>query len=154
MKGLIKLAKQNPEKVWALFQRWYRRSTRGEMPCWIIERFDGEEVHIHLWDYATDAIEDSIRRYCNTKKLDYSEDFTDDLLPTKHLCISKGGKALLRIHNTSCSTDADPFICAHLQVDDAAARTLLRLFSLSIYPKDMAFYRKIYKEARQAPFGN
>jgi hypothetical protein len=153
MNGLIKLAKQHPEKVWGLFQDWYQRAGREKMPPWIIEGFDGEEVHIHLWDYAVAAIENSIRRYCSTKKLDFSEEFTKDPFPTRQLCISKGGKTLVRIHDTTCSTATDSFICAHLKADDAATRTLLRLFSLSISPTDVAFYRKLYKESCQSPSG-
>jgi len=150
MKGLIGLAKKHPEKVWGAFQRWYCRSTRDDMPSWTIERFEGEEVHIHLFDFATHAIENSLRKYCGRKKLDFSEEIIDDYLPARHLCISKGGKPLLRLHNTSCSTESDSYICVHLQADDAALKTLLDLFRYHITSEDVAFYRKIYKEAHHA----
>jgi hypothetical protein len=147
MKSLMRRARKDPEMLWTTFQCWYRPMRRNEMPCWIIERIDGDEFHVHLWDYATGAIEDSIRKFCAQKKLDFSAEIVKDPLPERHLCISKNGQPLLRMHNTSCSTNADPFICVHLRQDDKAIKTLLVLFEISFYPESLTFYQKLYRQS-------
>ena len=161
MKGLIKLARSDPEMLWTAFQCWYDRQSLDKMPCWIIERFDAgerppaaaggllaDEVHIHIWDYAIEAIEDYLREFCAQNKLELSVEAVRDRWSGKRLCISQDGRPLLRMHDTACSTNSDPFICVHLKPDDAAIRTLLAMFENAICPKSLTFYEMLYRQAR------
>jgi len=117
------------------------------MPGWIIERFNGEEVHIHFWDFATDAIEDALRERCRRNGWNLTARTRDDSLVKRHLFISKEGRSLLRIHTTSCSTPSDSYICVHLQPDDASLDLLVDLFRDNLDSGDVAIYGKIYKTA-------
>jgi len=147
MKGLMRLVKPHPEITWALFQRWYRRSLQEDMPAWVLERFVDEEARVHLFDYSIYAFEDSLKRWCGRNQLDFSVEPVENLFPERHLCISKKTGPLLRIHDTSCSTEAEPFICVHIPPGDDALRLFVRMFRHSIYAQDMAFYRRIYTRA-------
>jgi len=144
MNGLMRLASPHPKITWALFQRWYRSSMRDEMPVWVIERFVDGGAHFHLFDYSIRAFEDSLKRPRGRNGLDFSVDGAAVFLPEKHLCISDRTGPLLRIHDTSCSTETEPFICVHLPLRDDSLRLFVRMFSHSILPQDFAFYRRIY----------
>jgi len=148
MKGLMTRAKKDPGMLWPPFHYWYGRHGGNDMPCWIIERMDGDEVHVHLWDYATEAIEESLRNFCAKNKLELSAEVVENPLPERRLCISRNGKPLLQMHNTPCSMPDDFFICVHLRPDGPAIRTLLVLFEISIDPESLAFHRKLYRQAR------
>ena len=145
LKGLLRLARKRPRKIWGTFQRWYSGS--DDMPSWAIDRFDGEDVHIHLGDFATGAIVGALRERCRRNGWTLSAKTCTDSLVERHLFISKGGKPLLRMHNTSCSTPGDSYICVHLRPDDAPLCMLVDLFKHNIGPEDLAYYRKIFKAA-------
>jgi len=155
--GVIELAKKHPEIVWEAFHRWYGGYTRFRrpLPDWIIEKIEGEEVHIHLWDFGVEGIANYIRKYCERKKLEFSSEISDDSFHRgyTYICISKDGKSVLRLHNTICSTRMNPYVCVHLQVEDIALKTLLDLFDDHIELKDVVAYRKYYKGEHDNRFG-
>ena len=115
------------------------------MPFWIIDRFEGDEVHIHFFDYATDAIEDSLRSECRNKGYGFSARTTEDISRARMLSVSKDGRTLARLHNTSCSTKSEPFICVHVPGNDDGITMLVDLFRQSIRPDALTFYARAYK---------
>ena len=157
MKGLITLAKDHPKEVWNAFRPWYGFYTRFRrpLPCWIIERIDGEEIYIHLLDFKVGGITKYIRKYCERIKLDFLTEISND--PThkgyRYISISKNGKPLLQLHDTTCSTRTNPYICVHLQAENIALKTLLDLFRRHIKSKDILIYRKFYKGEYDGLFG-
>jgi len=152
LKGLLGLARKRPRRIWGTFRRWYAGS--DDMPSWAIDRFDGEEVHIHLGDFAIGAIVESLRERCRHKGWTLAARTCKGPLVERHLFISKEGTPLLRMHNTSCSTPGDSYICVHLRPEDAPLNTLVDLFRYHILSEDVAYYRKIFKAApRRRPSG-
>jgi hypothetical protein len=146
MKEFIQFVQSHPGQIQNTFFRWFRKSTHGDLPYWIIEKFEGETVHIHFFDFRIEAIEEHLQQYCKPKQLDFSIEFTDEILPEKNLCINKKEKPLLRLHDTSCSTAYDPYICVHLRLENDSLGLFLKMFRLQMCLEDLEMYRQIYSE--------
>lgn len=147
--------KSHEYEIGKIFADWFLdpntfQAKHKDRPCWCVEKYKSPELmYIHFWDFALDRMRHVIKKYCGKNRLRPTDE-TEELFQRAMLAIYFKDKKILEMHDSTCSTPSNPYICFHTTLDPKALKFLVRFpFSLdyrAISLKDFDFYNRLIKE--------